>query len=283
MSADVRLRTGALLALGQVRYQLLLLVRSPLGFFVTLVVPVLLLVCLNLLMPEAMTGVPDGVRYTQFLTPAIGAFCLLGAGYVNTLTGMVLAREEGILKRLRGTPLPTWAYLAGRFGSTLVTAVASVTVIIVIAVAFFDVTIVWGAFGYFVGAAGLGVVTFFLLAVAVSTLVPTSDTALPVAYGTMLPLAFISDVFFSSAHAPGWLHDLASILPVAPVARAMEAAFNPATGSWPMPVTGLLATLGWNVVAVVVIAVAFREAPGPVTALRRWRRPPAGGFDAHVS
>jgi ABC-2 type transport system permease protein len=272
VSAEVRLRPGLLLALGQVRYQLLLLVRGPLGFFVTLVVPVLLLVCLNLLMPQSLAGVPDGMRYTQFLTPAISAFALLAAGYVNTLTGVVLAREEGILKRLRGTPLPRWAYLVGRLGSVLTTAVASVTVIIAIAVVFFDVTLVWHAFGYFVGAASLGIVTFFLLGVAVSTAVPTSDSALPVAYGTMLPLAFVSDVFFSSSHAPGWLQDLTSVLPVAPAARAMEAAFDPSTTSWPMPATGLLATLGWCAAAILVIATAFREAPGAVPRLRR-RRP----------
>jgi hypothetical protein len=87
-------------------------------------------------------------------------------------------------------------------------------------------TIAWHAAGNLLGAESLGIVTFFLLGVAVTTLVPKPDTALPVAYGTMLPLAFISDVFFSSAHAPQWLHDLASALPVAPIARAMEAAFH---------------------------------------------------------
>jgi hypothetical protein len=91
-------------------------------------------------------------------------------------------------------------------------------------------TIAWHAAGNLLGAESLGIVTFFLLGVAVTTLVPKPDTALPVAYGTMLPLAFISDVFFSSAHAPRWLHDLASAgrrgatagrpLPVAPTARA---------------------------------------------------------------
>lgn len=47
------------------------------------------------------------------------------------------------------------------------------------------------------------------------TVAPTSETALPVAYGTMLPLTFISDVLFSSAHAPRWLDDIASALPIA--------------------------------------------------------------------
>jgi len=172
--------------------------------------------------------------------------------------------EEGILKRLRGTPLPAWTYLAGRSGAAVLTAAVSAGIIIGTAVVFFHVTIIWRTFGYFTGAAGLGIVCFFLLGVAVTTMVPKTDTALPVAFGTMLPLAFISDVFFASVRAPAWLHDVASAFPVAPVARAMEAAFNPATRSWPMPVTALLTVLGWSAAAAAIIALAFRWEPGPV-------------------
>jgi len=257
-----RTRPARLLA-GQVRYQLILLARSPFGFFLTLVVPLLLLVSLNLITPGNAAVVWGGHHYAQFLTPAVSAFCLLNACYVTTITTVVLAREDGILKRLRGTPLPAWTYLAGRAGAAALTAAASAAIIIATGVAFFHVTIIWRAFGYFAGAAGLGIGCFFLLGAAVTTVVPKTDTALPVAFGTMLPLAFISGVFFSAAHAPAWLHDLASAFPVAPVARAMEAAFNPATRSWPMPATGLLAVLGWSAAAAAVITLAFRWEPGP--------------------
>jgi ABC-2 type transport system permease protein len=265
MTADARRsRPSVLLALSQVRYQLLLLLRSPLGFFITLVIPLLLLVSLNVITPGSAGTLPGGLRYAQFLTPAISAFCLLNACYVTTITSIVLAREEGILKRLRGTPLPAWTYLAGRAGSAVVTALVSTGIIIVTGAIFFHVTIVWRSLGYFAAAACLGIGCFFLLGTAVTIAVPKSETALPVAFGTVLPLAFISDVFYSSIHAPHWLHDVASAFPVAPVARAMESAFNPATHSWPMPATGLLAVLAWSGAAILIIAVAFRWEPGPL-------------------
>ena len=172
--------------------------------------------------------------------------------------------KEGILKRLRGTPLPAWTYLGGRSGSALVTSLVSAAIIIATGVAFFHVTIVWRAMGYVAAAAALSMVCFFLLGVAVTMAVPKTDAALPVAYGTMLPLAFISDVFFPSVHAPRWLYDLASAFPVAPVARAMEASFKPATRAWPMPATGPLVVLGWSAAASAVIALGFRLEPGPI-------------------
>ena len=105
-----------------------------------------------------------------------------------------------------------------------------------------------------------------------TTLVPKSETAIPVAYGTMLPLAFISDVFFSSAHAPGWLYDVASAFPIAPIARAIEATFDPTTGAWPLSTTGLLSTAGWSLAALILTGLAFRWEPGPMRP-RRWRMP----------
>jgi ABC-2 type transport system permease protein len=262
-----RSRPALLLSAGQVRYQLVLVTRSPFGIFLTLVVPLLLLVSLNLITPSNAAIAWGAGHYAQFLTPAISAFCLLNACYVTTITSIVLAREEGILKRFRGTPLPAWTYLAGRSGAAALTAIISAGLIIATGVAFFHVTIFWRAFGYFAGAAGLGIICFFLLGVAVTTVVPKTDTALPVAFGTMLPLAFISSVFFSAVHAPDWLNHLAAAFPVAPIARAMEAAFNPATRSWPMPGTGLLTVLGWSLSATAVIALTFRWEPGPA----QWR------------
>ncbi|HEX6854594.1 MAG TPA: ABC transporter permease [Streptosporangiaceae bacterium] len=266
-----RSRPAALLALGQVRYQLLLLLRSPLGFFVSLVFPLLLMICLKVITPAGPVG---GLPYAQWLTPAMCAFCLLTTCYVTTITSLVLAREEGMLKRLRGTPLPAWAYLAGRFGSAFVTSVIGCCVLIATAVVFFHVRIVWHALGYFAAATVLGIVCFFLLGAAVTTVVPKSETAVPIAFGTMLPLAFISDVFFSISHPPGWLHGLMSAFPVAPVAQAMEACFSPATQSWPMPLSGLLVVLAWTAAAVVVIALAFRWEPGPMLAVRGLGRLP---------
>jgi ABC-2 type transport system permease protein len=181
---------------------------------------------------------------------------------------MVLAREEGMLKRLRGTPLPAWAYLAGRSGSAFVTSVIASGVIIATGVTFFHVSIVWHALGYFAAATFLGIACFFLLGAAVTTVVPKSESALPIAFGTMLPLAFISDVFFFVSHPPTWLHELASALPVAPIAQAMEDCFNPATQSWPMPLSGLLVVLGWSAAAIAIIALAFRWEPGPAPAAR---------------
>jgi len=58
---------------------------------------------------------------TPFFIPGILAYGIIATTFVNMALSTAILREQGVLKRMAGTPLPGWAYLAGRIGSTLVT------------------------------------------------------------------------------------------------------------------------------------------------------------------
>lgn len=256
------LRTGsrlARMAIDQVRYQLALVSRSPIGTFTVLVIPVMLLVVLDLVSPQV--GTLGGVSYAAFLTPAMATFALVNACYVNVITTLVVAREGGILKRLRGTPLPLWAYVLGRMTAALVVAALSVVVVVLVAALVLGVPVRAGRIGSFAAVIALGGACFTALGFAVSSFVPRPDTALTVAYGTFLPLAFISDVFFPSTTAHRWLTDVAAAFPVSPIAKAAELGFLGGNG-WPMTSGQLGVVLGWTVGALVFAALTFRWEPG---------------------
>lgn len=256
-----RSRFGLVLAAGQVRYQLLLLLRSPIGMFTALVIPLLLLVVLNLATPQITLRELHGTRYADFLTPAMATFALLNACYVNTITSVVIAREDGILKRLHGTPLPLWAYILGRVAAAATVAVASMVVVLGVGAIFLHVHLDAGRVVALAGVAGLGIASFTILGLAVSTLVPRPDTALPVAYGTILPLAFVSDLFFPATTAPNWLAHLAAGCPLAPIAKSAERIFSPTASGWPMSHTQLAVVLAWIAGSIVVTSIRFRWEP----------------------
>jgi ABC-2 type transport system permease protein len=256
-----RSRFGLLLAAGQVRYQLLLLLRSPIGTFTALVVPLMVLLALNVATPQVALRELRGVRYADFLAPAIATFALLNACYVNTITSVVLAREQGVLKRLHGTPLPLWAYFIGRLAAAAVAGVASVAVVLAVGTLFMDIRLHGGDIAALAGVIGLGILAFTTLGLAVSTLVPRPETALPIAYGTMLPLAFISDVFFPATAAPDWLRHAAAAFPLSPIAKSAEQVFTGSHG-WPMSPSQLTVTLCWTAGAALLTSVTFRWQPG---------------------
>lgn len=256
-----RSRFGLLLAAGQVRYQLLLLVRSPIGTFTALVIPLMVLLALNVATPQVALRELHGIRYADFLAPAMATFALLNACYVNTITSVVVAREQGVLKRLHGTPLPLWTYLAGRLAAAAVVGPAAVAMVLAVGTLFMDVSLDGGDVAALAGVIGLGIVSFTTLGLAVSTLVPRPDTALPIAYGTLLPLAFISDVFFPATAAPAWLQHTAAAFPLSPIAKATEQIFAGGHG-WPMSPSQLAVTLGWTAGAALLTSLTFRWQPG---------------------
>ncbi len=50
-------------------------------------------------------------------------FAVAGATFTNLAINLSIRRDEGILRRVRGTPLPPWIYLAGVIGSAVCMAV----------------------------------------------------------------------------------------------------------------------------------------------------------------
>ena len=47
----------------------------------------------------------------------------MGACFTNIAVTLSLRRDNGILKRLRGTPLPPWAFIAGVVGSSIIVSI----------------------------------------------------------------------------------------------------------------------------------------------------------------
>ena len=221
-----RPRRGITLVPGQVAYQLVLLARSPMGPFISVIIPLMLLIALDLVTPEMTLQSLGNIGITQFLTPAMASFAVLNAGFVNIIIGMTLGREQGILLRLRTTPLPTWAYLAGRIGAAAIVAALAVVVVVAVGIVFLHAHLAASALPSLLGIFALGVATFCALGMAASGLAPSPEAALPLAYAVLLPVAFISQVFFPAPTEAAWLRNLADALPVAPFAAAMEAVFS---------------------------------------------------------
>jgi ABC-type multidrug transport system permease subunit len=266
-------RPSVLRLLGaQVGYQLRVLVRSPIGSFATLVIPLMVLLAVNLLYRGTHLASRGGIAYAQFFTPAMVAFAVVNACYMSVISSTTLARDEGILKRIRGTPLPPWVYMAGRLGAAALVALTSAVVVVAVGALVYDFEIVWSAIPAVLLILALAMFCFCALGLAVTVLVPAADSALPVAWGTILPLCFISDVFMPIDSAPHWLRAIASFFPLRAFADDLEAAFNPVTGSSALQLHSVEVLAAWGVAATVFALLTFRWEPA---VSGRHRRPEA--------
>ena len=215
------------LLISQIRYQNKIFWRTPVSAFFTLVFPLILLAVFGTIFGNA-TIEALGVSMAQFYAPALAVYAAAAAAYVNLAIATAMARDEGILKRVRGTPLPPWIYMAGRVCSSTWVAFLAIGIMMGVGAAFFGVQL----FGRTALAALIvliaGVAAFSSLGLMVAAIVPNSDATPAVTNATLLPLAFVSNVFIApSENMPAWVVILGDIFPLKHFAVAFGGAFNP--------------------------------------------------------
>ena len=245
------------LSLRQARYQNTAFWRNPASAFFTIVFPLMFLVIFNILFGNNEMDFEGGtVSLSTFYVPAIVVFALVGACYNNIAMYIAFSRDGGLLKRIRGTPLPPTALIAGYVIHSVALAILLVAIVLAAGVLVYDVDLPTTRMAAFIVTCIVGAATFCALGVAVANFIPNADAAPAIVNASILPLLFISDVFIPLSDAPAWLTTFANIFPVRHFATAMHESFHPfATGSGFEPVN--LAVMGAWLVVSVVLAVRF--------------------------
>jgi ABC-2 type transport system permease protein len=241
------------------------MLRNPRVTFFTFAFPLMFLLIFGGLNGDAMVAAagPAGgdVRFTQFYTPAIGVFGLTLACYSNVIFGLSTARDEGLLKRVRGTPLPMPVYLGAWLTGAALIGVLSVVLMFAFAVPLFGVDIYPENLPAAVVTLALSAASLAALGLAAATLVKKADQAGPVAQLTLLPLSFISGIFWPINGGPDAVVAIAHVFPLYYIADAFGACFAPQTtgGGW---APGHLAVIAaWGVAGLAVAARRFHAEP----------------------
>jgi ABC-2 type transport system permease protein len=251
------------LALGRLwlKARLRVMIRTPRATFFTFVFPLILLLLLDSI-GSGRISVPGGkVSYDQYITPSIAIFALTAATYTSVIFGVATAREQGIFKRVRGTPLPMGIFLGSWVASTVLAALGAVALMFVVAVPAFGVDVRPELLPAAVVTLLLGGLTFTALGFAVGSFVRRADTAPVIANLTLFPLLFVSGVFYSTEGAPEWLQRIADVFPLSHVVHAFTACFSPYTTGSGFSTRDLTSILAWGVGGTFVAVRRFsREA-----------------------
>jgi len=147
------------------------------------------------------------------IVPGIAGMSVMSATFTSLAYNLTTLRERGILKRLRGTPLPSGAYLSAVAMHAITNTIVQVTLVIVAGRIFFGTG--WPKdvpeLLVFVAA---GVICFASLGVALAHAIPNLDAAPAYTNAVFLPLIVLSGVFYDADNAPSFLHDIAVALPL---------------------------------------------------------------------
>ena len=220
--------SAAALTLRQVRYENRSFWRNPAAAFFTVVFPLMFLVIFNLVFGSDTTEVQGReVSTSNFYVPAIAAFSLITASYTNLAMNLTFARDEGILKRRRGTPLPAASFLLGKVLHSALIGIILVTVVTLFGALFYGVEIPTAKLPALLVTIIIGAASFSSLALAIQGFVPNADAAPAVINFSILPLLFISNIFIPLEDAPEWLTTFSGLFPIKHLSEAMLSIFNP--------------------------------------------------------
>lgn len=265
---------------GQFRYSSRSFWRTPVAAFFTLVFPATFLVVISAIAGNAIVDDRSGIRLAQFLAPVFAVFGICMASFVSLALGVAYAREAGVLKRLRATPLPSWVHLAGRILTAMFVSLLSLLVLMGIGVLFYDVEIVWRTLPAVLLTVIVGVFCFAALGLAAVSIAPTPGATQALTNGGLILLAFISDVFI--VQLPGWLDTVGWVFPLKHFVNAVADGFNPfLTGSglyW----DHLAVMAAWGIAGVVVALLLFTWEPRPSRRTRARRSAASAGASAEA-
>lgn len=235
------------LAWEQFRFERKLFWRNPSAAFFNFLLPLLLLV----LIASAFAG---DASELEVLIPGVAGMGVVATTFTALAFNLTLLRGEGVLKRIRGTPLPAGAYLAGFIGSATLNGFLQVGIVVVIGNLVYGVD--WPRDPLLLAAfTALGVICFAALGVAFSHLIPNEDAAPAYTNAVFLPLIFISGVFYSADDLPKALVAIAEALPLKHLIDGLSYAIvGGAADVW----TSAAVLGGWTVLGVVLAVRCFR-------------------------
>jgi ABC-2 type transport system permease protein len=254
--------SAAALALHQLRFDQKMFWRNPASVFFTVMLPVVFLAIFSLLFSgdEVRVGAST-ISVETYYVPAITTLGVISATLVNLAINLTRAREAGDLKRMRGTPVPTWVVFAGRIGNSIVLSLLMLALVSAIGAIVFGVDVPWEHLPTILITLVIGAASFCALGIALTRVIPSADAAPAVTNFCVLPLYFLSGVFIPQNEIPDGVLDFAGIFPIRHFFLALFSSYDPAVTGTAIQWGDLAIVAAWGIAGLLLATRFFRWTP----------------------
>jgi ABC-2 type transport system permease protein len=233
----------------QYRFERHLFWRNPSAAFFNFLLPLIFLALFGAIVYHHQSEL-------DVIVPGIAGMSVMSTTFTALAYNLTFLREQGVLKRIRGTPLPSGVYLGGLALNAVTNTAIQIAIVVLAGRVIFNlgwppqpITLV-----VFVLA---GVASFALLGVALSHAIPNFESAPAVINGVFVPVILVSGVFFDVKHVPGFLRDIAQALPLEPLINGLTGGLVAARGDLSHHLTALAVIGVWGLVGVVLAIRGF--------------------------
>ncbi|WUH95869.1 ABC transporter permease [Streptomyces sp. NBC_00433] len=230
----------------------------------TFAFPIVFLFLFASIFHDDMAG--TGSTASQYYVASMTAAGIMSTSFQSLGISIAIERDDKVLRRLRGTPMPPAAYFLGKIWLVLVTGLLETAALLVFGATVYDVDLPSDASGWltlgwiFV----LGITGCALLGIAISSVPKSGKSATSVVVLPFLVLQFISGVYILIDTVPDWMLTIGSFFPLKWMCQGLRGVFLPdaaaalePAGSWEFGRIALV--LGaWCVGGLVLCMLTFR-------------------------
>ncbi|MDT0464705.1 ABC transporter permease [Streptomyces gibsoniae] len=230
----------------------------------TFAFPVVFLFLFASIFHDAVRG--SGVTASQLYVPAMMASGIMSTSFQSLGISIAVERDEKVLRRLRGTPMPPTAYFLGKIWLVLFTGVLETAILLLVGTTVYGVRLPseagkWFDFGWiFV----LGLTACALLGIAISSVPRSAKSASSVVVLPFLVVQFISGVYISVDNIPDWMLNIGALFPLKWLCQGLRGVFLPDSakvleqaGSWEFGRIALVLA-AWCVGGLALCLLTFR-------------------------
>jgi ABC-2 type transport system permease protein len=248
------------LLLHQFRFDQKVFWRNPASVFFTVMLPLIFLFIFATIFGNDEIE-ERGVKTTTYYVPAIISLAVVSATAVSLAINLTEDRERGLLKRVRGTPLPSSVFVAGRVGNSLVISVLMVVLVAILGRLVYGVSLPDQTIPAILVTLAVGAFSFSCIGFALTAIIPSEDAAPAVTNALLLPLYFISGVFIPDSEIPSGVLQVADVFPVRHFFEAFFTAWDPNTSGVGFEFGNLAIVAAWGALGLVLALRFFRWEP----------------------
>jgi ABC-2 type transport system permease protein len=252
------------IVLAQARMAIVVALRTPRTLIFTAAFPLAILILFNSIGGDSgATTLPDDVKlsYQAYFTAGIIAYSVALSTFTTLAISVTTQRENGQLKRYRGTPMPPWTFIAAQILRSTAQALAMAALLLAVGALAYGIPIPASTFPAFVLYLVLGTATLCALGIALSAFTPNTDSASTIAPFAVVMLAFFSGIWIPVEQLPDWLATFGKLFPLSHLALGLQTTLAPDASGSGLDAENLLVLALWAIAGIRIASKRFKWEP----------------------
>ncbi|HET7444036.1 MAG TPA: ABC transporter permease [Solirubrobacterales bacterium] len=252
--------------LAQARMAILVALRTPRVLIFTAAFPLILLVLFNSIFSKGgneTTTLPGDLKLSAeaYFTAGIIAYSVALSTFTTLAVSLTTQRENGQLKRYRGTPMPPWTFIAAQITRASAQALLMTALLLGVGAVAYGVPVPASTFPAFIVYVLLGTATMCSLGIALSAFTPNPDAASTIAPFSVVMLSFVSGVWIPVDQLPSWLETVGKVFPLYHLALGLQTTLAPGASGTGLELGNVIVLLVWCAVGIRIASKRFKWEP----------------------